>query len=347
MNELTFGAEPSKVSIQDIYAHQLTDMAAEPLHQFAIDYAHPHYNQKSIGICTAIDLIDMAEKIFGRKFSSRFQYANQKQKYDFNTREGSSILNACKVGYSIGFLPIEFDLDGNNVDKTHADFINKTYTAEQYGEAGKYKLTGYAKVALDPLNFAIALQRSKYGLMLRMDVGDNFYRPSWDKNDLEPLRAPNPITSGHSIKCIEHVGLNNKLKGTLRNTWGGFGNPTTSSGLIWCDDGNIKYIYETQKPYITEAYMVTIDPVTFKHVFMKNIKFGETSEEVVALQRVLVQLGYLTMPVGVKFGYYGQLTKQAVLSFQKAKHVASDNELMHLNGTLVGPATRLRLNENQ
>lgn len=339
MEHINFGAEPSKTSVEDIYAHQLLDMAVQPANDFLVTFDYPHYNQKTIGCCTAIDLIDMMQKAFGKVFSTRFQYVGQKRIIDMNTIEGSSILSACQWGRKYGFLPIEFDPDGNNVDMTHAEFINKVYTPEQYAEASKYKLSAYALVALDPLNFAIALQRSQYGLMTRMSVGDNFYRPSWRKSDLEPLKAPNPITGGHSIKVIGHQGLDINQIRTMRNTWGDKNNPTvTGSSNIWSDDGDLKYEYKTQQPYVTEAYIVFTEPVKFSHQFKIPIHKGDNSPEVTALQRVLIQLGFLTMPQGVAYGFYGNLTVQAVKKFQQSKGITSGD------GTVVGPLTIHALN---
>ena len=58
---ISFGAEPSKKSIQDIHIHQVVDMAplVSESHHFVYDF--PNFNQRAIGICTAADLVDMAQ----------------------------------------------------------------------------------------------------------------------------------------------------------------------------------------------------------------------------------------------------------------------------------------------
>jgi hypothetical protein len=194
--------------------------------------------------------------------------------------------------------------------------------------------------------FAQAMAKSKYGLMTRMSVGDNFFTPSWAKRDLELLRDARPLKSGHSVKVVEYAGLDGNQIRTMRNSWGGIGNPT-SGNTIWSDDGYLKYIYVTQAPYVTEAHLVIFGEVKFKHIFNVNISYGQKSDEVTALQRVLVQMGFLTMPAGVAMGYYGNLTAKAVLDFQKAKNVAPVAVLEQLAGRNVGPSTRLALNNNQ
>ncbi len=344
---LAHGANESPTSIQDIKAHQILDtaMALPALIDKRSTYTLPHVNQNTVGICTAADLVDMAQAHFGKVFSMKFQYVGQKQKYDGDMLEGSSNLSALKFGKNFGFLPSEFDLEGNDTSVPYQDFINVAYTAAQFEEAAKYRISAYAVVPLDPVGFATALNGSQYGLMTRMAVGDNFYAHNhiitWDKASLELLEAPNPITGGHSIKVtyLERLDVN-QIRET-RNSWGGVGNTTTSSGLIWCGDGNIKYSYFTQSSYVTEAHVPVFGEVIFKHKFIIPIKMGDQNEEVVALQRVLVQTGFLKMPQGVSMGYYGPITVKAVFAFQLANGITTGD------GENVGPATRAALNASQ
>ncbi len=348
VNHLAFGALPSEQGIQDIHAHQVLDMAVIPPQSFSITYNAPEFNQKAIGICTAADLVDMARQIWGIEFSSSFTYWGGKE-IDGNLYEGSSNLSMLKHATTVGFLPIQYDPNGNDTSGTYQDFLNRknTYTSAQIGLAGAYKLTGYALVPLDPIGFAMALVGSKYGLLTRMAVGDNFYRPSWKKSDLELLKSPNPVSGGHSIKVIGYDGLDTKQTRLMRNSWGGVGNPTTADGAIWSDDGMLKYEYDTQQPYVTEAYVVFADPITFKHKFNTPMFYGQTSGEVTALQRLLVQWGYLVMPQGASFGHYGDLTRQAVLAFQLKNNVSSVQELTALNGMRCGVKTIFTLNQIQ
>jgi len=59
----------------------------------------------------------------------------------------------------------------------------------------------------------------------------------------------------------------------------------------------------------------------------------------VALQIYLVQNGYLTMPFGVDMGYFGGLTRKAVMNFQKAIGLPAVGR--------VGPLTRGFLNQGR
>ena len=56
-------------------------------------------------------------------------------------------------------------------------------------------------------------------------------------------------------------------------------------------------------------------------MFDKDLTVGSTGSNVVDLQRWLVNNQYLTMPAGVAYGYFGNLTKAAVARFQVAKGI--------------------------
>lgn len=352
---LGHGATESRTSIQDILAHQLfpvTATARSIANSFHISYGFPHLNQKAIGKCTAEDLCDMAKKKFGIEFSTDFTYWGGKS-YDGNTYEGSSNVSMFAYSKNVGFLPASMDPGCNNSDGTYGDFLarKKSYTPEQIAAAKNYRLdqkNGYARVAdMSADGLAAALQNSELGLIVMIQVGDNFYRPSWKKSDLELLRAPNPITSGHSIKIVGQEGTGPDMILTFRNTWGDQDNPTIGPGLpIWSDDGDIRFKYSTQIPYIREAYTVYFDKVTFNHRFEMPIGYGETSAEVTALQRVLQELGFFNLPAGVQYGHYGPVTAEAVLSFQRANAV-SPSTIEALEGKVFGPATRAALNTAQ
>jgi hypothetical protein len=108
-----------------------------------------------------------------------------------------------------------------------------------------------------------------------------------------------------------------------------------ASGSVWCAG------------VFTDKVKVNIPPPSaFHYTFTKPIQYKEKSKEVENLQRALVKLGFLTMPAGVAYGYYGQLTRQAVLKYQIEKNIASLAELTKLNGENVGPKTRAKLSSD-
>ena len=53
-----------------------------------------------------------------------------------------------------------------------------------------------------------------------------------------------------------------------------------------------------------------------------NMTVGSTGSNVVVLQSLLSEMGYLNVPAGVAFGYFGNLTRDAVARYQVAQGVS-------------------------
>lgn len=54
----------------------------------------------------------------------------------------------------------------------------------------------------------------------------------------------------------------------------------------------------------------------------QNMTIGSTGQGVVVLQGLMSELGYLKVPSGVPFGYYGSLTRNAVAQYQSSLSVS-------------------------
>jgi peptidoglycan hydrolase-like protein with peptidoglycan-binding domain len=54
----------------------------------------------------------------------------------------------------------------------------------------------------------------------------------------------------------------------------------------------------------------------------QDLTLGSTGQSVVVLQGLMSELGYLNVPAGIPFGYYGTLTKNAVARYQAGMNVA-------------------------
>ncbi|MEK7575233.1 MAG: peptidoglycan-binding domain-containing protein [Patescibacteria group bacterium] len=53
----------------------------------------------------------------------------------------------------------------------------------------------------------------------------------------------------------------------------------------------------------------------------QDLTVGSSNQNVVVLQGLLSELGFLSVPVGTTMGYYGTLTKQAVSRYQASLYV--------------------------
>lgn len=70
--------------------------------------------------------------------------------------------------------------------------------------------------------------------------------------------------------------------------------------------------------------------------FTQALRTGSTGAEVTNVQKVMVRKGFLVMPAGVAYGYYGKLTANAVSAYQASKMLPQVG--------VVGPLTRAELN---
>ena len=55
--------------------------------------------------------------------------------------------------------------------------------------------------------------------------------------------------------------------------------------------------------------------------FYRNLTIGSTGSDVVQLQNFLTSSGFLTLPISVSPGYFGNLTKQALIRYQSSKGI--------------------------
>ncbi|MCL5006532.1 MAG: peptidoglycan-binding protein [Patescibacteria group bacterium] len=62
-------------------------------------------------------------------------------------------------------------------------------------------------------------------------------------------------------------------------------------------------------------------PAQAAYNFTRDLTLGSTGADVTALQQMLISSGYLKMPSGVAYGYFGQLTREAVAAWQKANGI--------------------------
>ena len=72
---------------------------------------------------------------------------------------------------------------------------------------------------------------------------------------------------------------------------------------------------------MTFALGVLITPIDAE-TFVTNLTIGSRGSDVVALQQFLVARGYLEMPAGVAFGYFGPLTRAAVARWQATNGIS-------------------------
>lgn len=270
-----------------------------------------HLHQHKVGICTAIHLVQERQKANNKKYSADFQYLLQKKFYDGNWNEGSSILNALKVGKKYGFLPENLWTHTVESDRSlpYVEYINKLRSIPE-AEINRLltlcidKIPGYSQVDVNnPTDMARAIYESKAGILSRFVVGSE-----WWIDPINPLRPPQQVVSGHAI-IMSEFDYTAGVKQILANTW----------GQTWANQGNADINWMTYRP--TEAWVVTN-----KVYFLKDLKLGMTDPDVKLLQKFL---NSHTFPVadtgpgsmGNETEYFGEKTLKAVKKFQIANNI--------------------------
>lgn len=337
---LAFGCKDSEPAITDIKSENVA-MASYGDNYFEKHYSVPHDNQRGVGICTMAMVADILYQIHGVEVSEQFGYVNAKKFYDKNMYEGSSIKTMLEYARKFG-LPAKSLVPTDDTSKSYQQYVDVTFSQEA-DMSTRYKIGGYYQVTdLSLANLLKEGDKSEFGLCIMIrNGGGNWYLPSWDK--VSPLKSGKPYDGAHATKIIK----GDFKGGVIRNTWGDKTNPIIRSRpeLVWANNGDIDFYWDTIKDDIREVWVVTRDPIVeaFTHTFKKTIKFGDRSDEVASLQRALKLLGFLTGSVD---GIYGKNTAYAVFNYQVNRNVAPLTELNTLQGKLVGPATRKSLTED-
>lgn len=314
-------------------------------------------DQYVVGICTAIHLVQNANKALGKKFSPDFHYLCQKLYYDLNWEEGSSIFNSLKVGNNIGFLPIQLFVDKNGVpyiteadrNTSYVKYIAKLKAiplveVQRFISLCTDKLTGYAQVQIDQDSMAKAILASKSGILCRYDVDSNWWtapngRVSWATVDIEAtgtIRPPTEIVDGHAIGA-SNFDFSIVANITHPNTW----------GIQWDDakDGNCDInhkVYPCTEAWIP-YYADIPTPAPAPFVFTQDMHYGDTSEDVKQLQKYLIAKSY-SIPAGAT-GTFGNQTRTALIAFQTANNISLTLLQRYVVPFAVcGPATRAFIN---
>ncbi|MEI6057835.1 MAG: peptidoglycan-binding domain-containing protein, partial [bacterium] len=82
--------------------------------------------------------------------------------------------------------------------------------------------------------------------------------------------------------------------------------------------------------------VASVSSASASYAFSNYLTVGSTGADVTALQSWLVSNGFLTMPAGVSMGYFGKVTKAAVVAYQASVGLPSTG--------FVGPLTIAKLN---
>lgn len=215
----------------------------------------------------------------------------------------------------------------NDTSLDPVTYQNVTITQAMLDEAKQYTIPAYSFVPIDQYSIRHAIYH-KGAVALLFYVGNEWWTPSYSPKDINPLRPPKVVVSGHEV-AGEHWKGN--LEG-IENSWDKF----------WCDMGYAEYNlgnYAPRQVIVIDDPAVDFNPpvptpVSTKFVFTKNLSYGMTDPDVAKLQVIL------GMPVKYQTGYYGFITAGYVLAYQITHGIYPTAEFN------VGPKTRAILNNS-
>lgn len=227
----------------------------------------------------------------------------------------------------------------NNTDLSIAEYRNKkAITSAAYAEALKYKVPGFLRVPITPSETRTAIYL--YGAVSTLfQIGNELWTPSWAEKDINPLRPPETIISGHQMT---QKGWMNARMNTLRNEW----------GQEWNKKGEGDFDYNAWAHHIFEQWVIATIPKDtaqllkklpraedFHYTWEKNMVQGERSDGVRFAQMAFMILGILGPVPPEEFGIFGPKTAKANLAFQIM------NRISPVSPGNIGPLTRAALNK--
>ena len=209
-------------------------------------------------------------------------------------------------------------------------------TPEILANAVQHKTPGYVGIGTDMESTREAIYL--YGITSALfEVGSELWTPSWNDADIDPLRTPAQILSGHQMS--PH-GWKDAIHNVLRNSWSD----------AWANKGDAAYEADRWQPFIREQWAIAEipqdvanylqslpAPQNFHYRWDNNLAYGQRSDDVKFLQVALMILGFLGSVEPTDLGIYGPQTAAAVGAYQRASKIqpAPNN---------VGPLTRSALN---
>lgn len=216
-------------------------------------------------------------------------------------------------------------------------------TPAVFAEAAQYKIPGFVHVPSDFYSMRAATQ-TWGALSVGQFIGDEWWTSaagvtSWARNDINPIRVPKTVVSGHQTVMTGWTGATINRG---RNSW----------SSAWDDNGDYDFDGVAWTPFIQEAWAVAElpqdlvaflkmlpSPDNFFYEWSFDLRQGQQSEQIAMAQVAFMILGYLQPIQGSEFGIYGPKTAAAVQAFQIA------NKISPTASDTIGPKTRAALNK--
>lgn len=346
-NQPTFGAldyiDPRTVDLKELELSGATQIPQE----YKTDYKFPIYHQLHHQCCVAfatarqLELWESKQGLPYRKISEAFIWIHAKKHDNLPLSSGTYNIQGMKAVSQYGFVySDEWDKNINLPQEVFA----KDDIPQNIKDLALTRKMNYASVQtsnMEEWNRAIyTYGATTCPIVLSKDWWTVNGVYNYDVQD--PLGSPkHPLDYGHSMLAIGY----NSYNKIIVNSW----------GENWSRDGKSEFSTLDYKPHSTAYFFTfrvtienpkpiqsTLPKVTDFNYYPILTKFGQRNENVRNLQITLRYLGFVSKDEFLT-GYYGDITRQAVLGFQRKYMNKYLNEVEKLRGTQVGPKTQLEI----
>ena len=293
-------------------------------------------DQDGSSSCVAQSIAKLAEILYFLKtegkekvqFSASYIYKNRSN----FPNEGMIGVNSFNIWKDKG-VPLEALLPSQKINETTINSVTINPSVDDVSKV--FKVDNYVqyqpKFSFEEI--ASTIQRTGKGVM----VWFGFNRNEW--TDIPVVNGV--VTIRHSVVAIDFTLYQGKKYLIIEDSWGNF-NAWQGRRLI-------------SEEYFMARNIFAAYPINFKnleeqkpskpvYIFNVDLKFGQTSVDIRALQDILKYEGFF--PTNIESTeYYGAITAKAVLQWQLKHQVDSEVTLNQLLGRVVGPKTRAVLNK--
>ena len=195
----------------------------------------------------------------------------------------------------------------NKKTTTEAICPSQNMTEEQMNAAAipevrPYGISGYYFVPIEADLLATALEKG-HGIVF--GIGSNI-----DEWNSYPEYKGGKITFSHYVACVpkNYTLYNGKKSFIIDDSVNAYSTIDGKGQRILTED------FLKQRAWTALALIPEVKPGKITHTFITDMVYGNTGDEVKALQQCLIDQGLLK--AGFDTGYFGSLTLKAVMAFQ-------------------------------
>jgi hypothetical protein len=226
---------------------------------------------------------------------------------------------------------LESDLPSQNMSESQ---MNKDYvlTDKTKADADKYKAGGYVFIAKDMDKIASVVEQGKGVQIMLYFMGSEYWQNVPEIID-DTLKQYEDRASRHGVTIVDYTLYKGKKAFIIEDSAGNSSSINSNGQRIITERFFTERCFSAA--YLLELKNKADEVAKPEHEFKKVLKFGMRNDEVKLLQDFLKNQGLF--PNIPSTGNFLQITKKAVIAFQKTHRLVPDG--------IVGPMTNIEINK--